>query len=69
MLAPIAAPKIFAPGNHALRPAFRSVRLGAGEPQAPCLHEEVISGTHVIALDYSIPGRIPGALARTRSTS
>jgi len=63
LLEPLALPKIFALGNHDSRPAFRSLMLdGAGEPEAPCLHEEVIAGAHVIVLDSSIPGRIAGAL-------
>lgn len=63
LLAPLEVPKIFALGNHDSRPAFRSVILeGAGSPEEPHLHEEVIAGIHVIVLDSSIPGRIAGAL-------
>lgn len=63
MLDRLSAPKILALGNHDTRPGFRSVMLeGDGDPDAPYLHELVVSGVHVIVLDSSLPGRISGAL-------
>jgi len=63
LLAPITLPKVYAIGNHDTRSAFRSVfRAGDGDPHAPCIHEEIVGGAHIIVLDSSIPGRIGGAL-------
>lgn len=60
-LARITAPLVLALGNHDRREAFRQVMLNAAD-DAPCVHDTVVSGVHVIVLDSLVPGHVAGAL-------
>ena len=61
LLKSFSIPVILALGNHDKREPFHKV-FNSKDSSQPYFHEDIYSGLHVITLDTSVPGRIPGAI-------
>lgn len=63
VMAQVDVPVVYALGNHDTRPGFYAGMLDRDtDLDAPYDHDTVIDGIHIVTLDSSTPGQIPGSI-------